>query len=247
MRDPDDLHELASFDLDGVTYEFDLTFLTSNWQCIFGDGCLGVLTEPAEELEQGCCSYGAHFVDKDDRKRVAKAAARLTEEQWQFKAKAEKKGGPIHRNDDDEWVTRRVKGACIFANRPDFAGGAGCALHAAALEAGERPIDWKPQVCWQVPLRFDEVTDDLGHTTILLREWKRRDWGEGGQEFHWWCTETGEAFGDHRPVFETLADEIAELIGDEAYAHLVDVIKRRGTETFLPHPALNKRARPADR
>ena len=247
MPDPDDLHELVSFDLDGVTYEFDLTFLTSNWQCIFGDGCLGVRTDAAPELEEGCCTYGAHFVDKDDRKRVQRAAARLTDEHWQLKAKAEKLGGPIHRNKDKEWVTRRVKGACIFANRPGFAGGAGCALHAAAVDAGERPVDWKPQVCWQVPLRFDETTDDLGHTTIVLREWKRRDWGEGGQEFHWWCTETGEAFVDHRPVFETLATEISELIGDEAYALLVEAIKRRGSETFLPHPALKKRAGPADR
>ena len=30
------------------------------------------------------------------------------------------------------------KGACIFHNQPDFAGGAGCALHIAAVEAGER-------------------------------------------------------------------------------------------------------------
>ena len=42
------------------------TFLTSNWTCIFGNGCQGVLTGPAPELVQGCCSYGAHLVNKKD-------------------------------------------------------------------------------------------------------------------------------------------------------------------------------------
>lgn len=247
MPSPEDLHELVAFDLDGVTYEFDLTFLTSNWCCIFGDGCLGVLTAPAPELVHGCCTYGAHFIDKDDRKRVAALVEQLTDADWQFKSRAEAKGGPIHRNKHGEWVTRTVQGACIFANRTDFASGPGCALHAKAVAVGERPIDWKPQVCWQVPLRFDETTDDLGHTTVHLREWKRRDWGEGGAEFHWWCTESSEAFVEHRPVYQTLATEIAELVGDAVYAELVAVIERRPIETFVPHPALNKRADPADR
>ena len=59
----------------------------------------------------------------------------------------------------------------------------GCALHIAALEAGERPMDWKPSVCWQVPLRLEHSTDESGHVTSRLREWKRRDWGEGGSDF----------------------------------------------------------------
>ena len=45
----------------------DVTWLTSPWQCIFGCGCQGVLTGPTPEMQQGCCSYGAHFTDDDDR------------------------------------------------------------------------------------------------------------------------------------------------------------------------------------
>src|SRR5512132_1273038 len=65
---PGDLHEYVSFDSpeEHRTYSFDVTFLTSPWHCIYGQGCQGVLTEAAPELEQGCCSYGAHFVDEDD-------------------------------------------------------------------------------------------------------------------------------------------------------------------------------------
>ena len=115
-----------------------------------------------------------------------------------------KRHGFLARGDDDVTVTRLVDDACIFLNRPDFPGGPGCALHRAALDAGERPMDWKPNVCWQLPLRLDHHTDDNGHITSTLREWKRRDWGPGGAEFHWWCTESPDAFVGTVPVFDYL-------------------------------------------
>jgi hypothetical protein len=151
-------------------------------------------------------------------------------------------GGPIFRNDDGEWVTQSVDDACIFLNRPGHPGGAGCALHQAALARGERPIDWKPDVCWQVPLRYDDYTDDNGHTTYLLREWKRRDWGEGGAEFAWWCTDDEMAFGEDRPVFITLRDEIVELVGENAYERLVDYVHSRPRAAILPHPQVRRRS-----
>ncbi len=83
---PDDTHEWMSFEDEEEerTWVFDATFLTSNWTCIFGNGCQGVLTGPTPELVQGCCSYGAHLVDKKDARRVEKNAATLTPEEWQF-------------------------------------------------------------------------------------------------------------------------------------------------------------------
>ncbi len=153
-RVPDDAHEWVSFEDDHEerTWVFDVTFLTSNWTCIFGRGCQGVLTGPAPELAHGCCSYGAHFVDAADRRRVAKAAARLTNAQWQYRSKAAKVGFAKKRP-SGEVVTRVVDGACIFLNRPGFPTGAGCALHQAALAEGRNPLELKPEVCWQLPLR----------------------------------------------------------------------------------------------
>jgi hypothetical protein len=235
-------HEWASFEVDEATYVFDLTFLTSAWTCIFGAGCLGVMTEPAPELVHGCCTYGAHFTGKADRKRVAARAQQLTAAQWQFKDEAERRGGPIHKDGDGAIVSELVDGACIFLNRVGFPTGPGCALHQAALAVDERPLDWKPEVCWQLPLRLDNHVDDNGHLTWTLREWKRRDWGEGGEEFHWWCTEGPEAFADHRKVYETLRDEIIELVGQEPYDLLCAHLKERGTEHLLPHPAVRRRA-----
>jgi hypothetical protein len=232
--------EWLSFDHDGDTYLFDVSFLTSNWRCIFGEGCKGVLEHDATELGQGCCSHGAHFADGPDRKRVLRHAERLSSEQWQLREVAERAGGPVERAEGGGWTTRTHDDACIFLNRPDFALGAGCALHVGAVDAGESFLDWKPEVCWQLPLRLSHQVDEVEHTTYTLREWKRRDWGEGGQDFHWWCTESPEAFVGAEPVVVTLRDEIVALVGDEVYELLLDQLRSRPSVTWVPHPAMRR-------
>ena len=237
----DDHREWLSFEHDGETYLFDMTFLLSSWRCIFGAGCKGVLPEDATELGHGCCSYGAHFADAADRRRVLRLARRLTDEQWELRGVAEDLGGPVARNSDGEWTTRVHDGACIFLNRGDGPRGVGCALHVAALDAGESFVDWKPEVCWQVPLRLTHHTDEVGHTTWTLRDWKRRDWGEGGEEFHWWCTESPDAFTSSTPVLVSLRDEIVALVGEEVYERLLDLAPHRHATTWVPTPAVRRR------
>lgn len=245
---PPTAHEWFSFDdADGSTWQFDITFLASNYSCIYGCGCPGVLTEQAPEYEHGCCTYGAHFVDEEDRTTIEALVNELDPDEWEFHDHAATVGGPIARNDDGEWVTQLVDDACIFLNRVGFPSGAGCALHQAAQRRGQRPLDWKPDVCWQVPLRFDEHQDDNGHSTYILREWKRRDWGAGGTEFAWWCTDDPLAFAGDRPVWRALRDEIVELVGDEPYEQLVSYLLARheqagsGASTVvLPHPQVRR-------
>jgi len=240
---PEDLHEFVSFDDpdEDRTWVFDLTFLASPWTCIFGQGCPGILDGPAPEMVQGCCSYGAHFTGPADVTHVEAMAERLTDEQWQFRKVARKRGGPIKVNRSGETVSRLVDDACIFLNRPGFGAGPGCALHQAALDVGERFMDWKPEVCWQVPLRRVDDVDPYGHVTSTLREWKRRDWGEGGHEFHWWCTADDGAFVGHQPVYREMRDEIIAMTTGHAYRALVTLIEARGTATLLPHPVIRRR------
>ena len=45
----------------------DLTWLTSSYTCVWGNGCQGI---EAGRASDGCCSLGAHFSDKKDEKRV---------------------------------------------------------------------------------------------------------------------------------------------------------------------------------
>jgi hypothetical protein len=240
MSVPADRHEWLSFEDPGEdrTWMFDVTFLMSSWTCIYGRGCQGVLTGPAAEYEQGCCSYGAHFIDDADVKSTEAFAARLTKKQWQFKSKSAK--GIVNVDKDGTRTTKLVDDACIFLNRPGFEGGAGCALHQAAVASGERPLDWKPDVCWQLPLRLTDHVDEHGHVTSTLREWKRRDWGDGGAEFHWWCTEAPDAFVGHRPVYLELRDEIIEMTSEVAYDLLTKELMARRPKTLLPHPAVRR-------
>lgn len=236
-------HEWVSFE-DGEedrTWVFDVTFLLSPWTCIFGNGCLGVLTGPAPEMVQGCCSYGAHFTGGDDVARVESAARTLTADQWQFRAEGRKRG-VTKLDKEGTTVTRMAKGACIFLNRPGFPAGAGCALHQAALQRGERPLDLKPDVCWQLPLRREDTTDEDGHVTSTIRQWDRRHWGAGGAEFHWWCTEAPDAFVGHRPVYEEMAGELIELVGAEVFERVAAHLEERAATPSvpLPHPAVRR-------
>ena len=242
----EDLHQWVSFEdpHEERTWVLDVTFLTSNWMCIFGNGCKGVLTEDATDLQQGCCSYGAHFVDEADRVRVEEHAQLLGDDEWQFASIARKRGGATKLNRSGERVTRMVDDACIFLNRPGFAKGPGCALHQAANARGESYLPWKPEVCWQLPLRREDDTDAHGHVTSTVREWKRRDWGEGGKEFHWWCTSDPEAFIAADPVYVRLEEELVELTSQETYDQLVAYImeievaaREHRRVAFLPHPA----------
>jgi hypothetical protein len=236
---PGDAHEWVSFEDPGEqrTWVFDVTFMLSGWTCIYGHGCQGVLTGPAAEMEQGCCSYGAHFTGADDVDRVRAAARQLTPEQWQYRDTG-RRGGIARTQRDRTRTTRIVEGACIFLNRPGFPGGAGCALHRAALEGGLAPLRTKPDVCWQLPLRREDSEGGDGHVTSTVTQWDRRHWGEGGADFHWWCTEDPAAYRAASPVYRHMADELAELVGPDVYEMLRAYLEERERTTFLPHPVL---------
>jgi hypothetical protein len=220
------------------TWVFDVTFLLSRWSCIYRHGCQGVLTGPTPEREQGCCSYGAHFTDQADVDRVAAAAATLTPEEWQYRSEGVTHG-ILRKSPREPKVTRLVKGACLFLNRPGFEGGVGCALHIAAVNRGDRPMDYKPDVCWQLPLRRDDQEDGDGHVTSTVGEWGRSGWGEGGAEFHWWCTEAREAYAGSEPLYRSMATELSAMVGPAVYLRLAAYLDLRATGSVpLPHPAV---------
>jgi hypothetical protein len=234
---PDDAHEWVSFEdpKEERIWMFDVTFLLSGWNCIFGRGCQGVLTGPTPQLSQGCCSYGAHFSDAEDQKRIVEYAKRLKPNQWQFYNEGQK--GIWKKLADGSTQTRLVKDACIFLNRPEFEKGAGCALHVAALESGESYIDWKPEVCWQLPLHRDDQTRDDGWVISTISQWERGHWGDGGYDFAWWCTEAEEAFGARQPVYKSMREELLVLVGHDAYTMLATYLDKRQKPTKpLVHP-----------
>jgi hypothetical protein len=205
-----------------TVWRFERRFLESNWTCIWGRGCLGIGPEPAEHLGHGCCSIGAELDGLDEARNVAALAATLRPESFQYHDVASTDGVFA---DDTYSATRVVDGACVFLNRPGFAGGAGCALHLAALAADESPIDWKPSVCWQLPIKVDwEMSDEPGAESAVevatVRGWERADWGADGETMAWCCTEGDRAYvGDHR-VLDSLQDELTAIVGVEVMVQL---------------------------
>ena len=117
----------------GQLIKADLTWLTSRWTCIFGRGCQGI---SAKRPDAGCCVHGAHFADREDRRSVERWVAKLTPELWERYDTGTRKGWT--QKEDGATKTRVVKGACIFHNSEDFAGGYGCALHHLAEAEGDR-------------------------------------------------------------------------------------------------------------
>jgi hypothetical protein len=208
---------LEEIDAGEVVWRFDTAFFQSNWTCIWGRGCLGILDEPAEHLGQGCCSVGAELADTDEAMTLSALAATLDPARFEHHDAAA--DGRIFL-DERRLATRVVDGACIFLNRPGFDGGAGCALHLAALDAGEPPQEWKPSVCWQLPIRVDWVERDEHTEIATVRRWTRADWGEEGQTMAWCCTEGDRAYVGDRPVVESLGEELEAITGTEVYVEL---------------------------
>ena len=239
--------EFTNPDDETEIYRIDLTWLTSRWECIFGNGCPGIY---ADAPDNGCCTLGAHFADEDDEKRVRKAVKQLTPELWEH-YKEGKKHGWVEMEDDEtvtpgeepDRKTRVVDGACIFHNSKDFPGGYGCALHHLATRQGRHFHETKPDVCWQLPIRrqFREVerTDGTSYTEVSIGEYSRDGWGPGGHDLDWYCTANTEAHHAVDPVYLNNRPELVALMGEQGYELLKQYCEefesRRGT--LLRHPA----------
>ena len=208
-----DAYERFEDPIDGTIWNVDATFLRSNWTCIWGKGCKGILPEPAEHLNQGCCSHGAQFLDEEEAMTIGALASTLKPERFQFHQEAA--AGDVYAN-EERTLTRVVDGACIFHNRPGFEGGEGCALHLAAIDAGESPTIWKPSVCWQLPLRAETEADGIK----TLRHWARSDWDDEQSTIAWCCTEEPEAYVGDRTVVESLEEELTAIVGPEVYVEI---------------------------
>lgn len=244
--DPDFPREWISFTDPGDPLHLiraDMTWLLSNWTCVFGTpACQGIL---ADRPDDGCCSHGAFLSDDEDRAHLDAAVADLTDEDWQLRSVGLGKKGYLEQDEvDDEPAlrTRKYKGACVFLNRPGFEGGTGCALHKMALRTGQLPMDVKPEVCWQLPIRrtqeWEERPDGVDVLVTTVGEYDRRGWGSGGEDLDWYCTGDPAAHVGAQPVWQSYGPELTGLLGAEIYSVLAGLCKRRaGLGLIAIHPA----------
>ncbi len=221
-------------------FKCDLTWLASSWSCIFGAGCQGIY---ADRPADGCCTLGAHFSDKADEKRVRSFVKLLGPDDWQHHSVGVRKSAWVETDAEGERKTAVHEGACIFLNRPDFPGGPGCALHRWALRDHRHPLETKPNVCWQLPVRrlFREVerSDRTSYTEVTITEYDRRGWGEGGHDLDWYCSGNTVAHGARQPLYLSYAAELTEMMGAAAYEVLTGHCRAfvESHPTLTRHPA----------
>ena len=122
-------------------------------------------------------------------------------------------------------ASRRASSTTARTSPPNGQGGAGCALHALALRQGRHPLETKPDVCWQLPIRRTfrtvELQDGTSYTEVSITEYDRRGWGPGGHDLDWYCSGNTEAHNAPEPLYVGSEAELVELMGRAAYDELV--------------------------
>jgi len=184
----------------------DIEFLLSNYVCTWGNGCKGI---NSKSPDLGCCANGA-YMTKADVELMKRRVPELNQQNWQNYTE-----NWLHSeiNEDDgetDYKTAIVDpndsiSGCVFANRPGFSAGTGCALHTEALKRGENPMDWKPEICWHMPLDVDFYEDANLH---ILRQYH---WEEG--IYDWFCAHDDENWCGENPIYQTMSAELERMIG----------------------------------
>lgn len=239
-------------------FSIDLTWLESHYTCMFGTpSCHSI---DFTKTDVGCCTHGAFLADETDRDQLYDAVAEMPAKYWQNRPKDTDK----YLADDEaievepwlEWdelddedgnpepaLKTKVtpEGACIFANRAGWGTGIGCAIHQWAIAEDRDVTVEKPEVCWQVPMRRHEAyefrTDGVEVLRTTITEYDRRAWGNGGEDFDWWCSTDSGCHVGAEPMWKAQKAELIAMMGEAPYEVLAEHCERRANYPRLVHPA----------
>jgi hypothetical protein len=180
---------------------------------------------------------------------------------WQFYVESRPKrlGGDLNiseKDEENERKTRTINGSCIFLNRKGYeaegyTGSFGCVLHHLALKEGRHFVETKPDVCWQLPMRRSFETREVGdreYSVTVIGEYERLAWGDGGNDFDWYCTSDSDAHVGTEPVYISNRVELVALLGQQVYdilakhcdarmAAIAETSKRSLPLFVIQHPA----------
>ena len=147
--------------------------------CIFGSGCQGIY---ADRPDDGCCTLGCALRRQG---RLAAGAARGQELGGRRSGSSGRRTAAGHKDswtemEDGDRKTRVVDGACIFLNRPGFAGRGRLCPAPAGGPRRTPPLETKPDVCWQLPIRRSYRTVERPDGTEYLEVTSPSTTGAGG-------------------------------------------------------------------
>jgi hypothetical protein len=235
-------------------YVLDIPALTSNYRCIYGQGCQGTTPlmgegpgryRPADVSVTGCCRVGpgyhvatAEIGDRDPAAcdspaRIAGYVAQLGAEDAQHHERiAAGDWFTETLTDKGIWRSRTstVEGNCIFLNTDMTNGKSGCALHHLARRLGVDPKLTKPQVCHTEPAAAFLIADDLtdGGNRVLVT--LRPPWFGWFADTGYFCTTDPAAYSAAEPVFRRMASEFTTLLGEEVYGQLSAALEQLWAE-----------------
>lgn len=229
--------DYLEFQHENKNWRVNLSFLMSNWKCIYGDGCAGHFGIQDKNIypDVGCCSDGA-YIEPEEFDALSERVSELTDDEWQPELRkiAESKGWFTNKK---ERKTRVYEKSCIFNNRAGGSNGkVGCAFHILAEKKGIHFTETKPTVCWQVPLRFYEDQDLVN----VIDAWDADDWGGANEDgthnswMCWWCIDAPDAYVGKHMVYQEMKMELIKLMGEGAYLELCRLIVERMGNKIAP-------------
>jgi len=217
-------------------FRVNVSFLLSNYMCIFGQGCPGSLNK-RPDADYGCCERGVTFIDDDDFSHVAEMVGQLTAEDCDNIDHIRDKGWYLSSRSGKPYKTRKVGSLCIFGNRTGGAAGkSGCAFHHLAARQGKHHTETKPFICWSVPLNFssEDPVEPGGLETTIVSAFSADAWGatdddeetDGRGHLGWWCIDTPDAYRGALPVYRSFEHELRKGMGsDAAYERMVELLE----------------------
>lgn len=237
------------FKLGGDTYRINVSFMLSNYTCIFGRGCPSVLLKGANS-DGGCCQIGVSIADEDEFFRVDKYVQMLTEEDADNIAEIRRRWHRPPEDNNDFKNTRVIDGLCIMSNRVGGATGKpGCAFRALSTRLGVSHMDVEPDICWQLPMAVTNEEYEDGTTTWTVDATAGSVWANSryvGAPIHsagWFCTETPDAYVGTEAVYIAFMGELLKLLGEPGYWAMVDCLKEieeaGGRRSKMPGETIN--------
>ena len=176
------------------------------------------------QASTGCCNHGAYFSDKDDEKRMRKFAEQLTPDDWQFYDEGHDKNGKLRLRREGRGRRREAPQDPHGRRRLHLRQPRGPSRRRSAARctgwrcaSGLNPLETKPEVCWQLPVRREQEWVDRptapASCASTVAEFDRRGWGEGGHDLDWYCTSSPEAHVGGEPMYVSYGAELIALIG----------------------------------
>jgi hypothetical protein len=226
----------------GDEYILDVVALTSNYRCIYGEGCQGTTPPsgegdgqhlPADKSVTGCCRTAVRYrrataevtdetaAAEDSPRRVQPYVDALRPDEAQHYD--EIAAGRWYREEvdgDGRWkaASTTVEGNCVFLNTEMDNGRTGCALYHLAGRLGLDPRETRPFACHTTPLELYSVGNADDGTGRRLLVTLRPHWFGWFDPDGYFCTNDPAAFSGTSPVYLRMASELSMLLGPAAHA-----------------------------